>query len=112
MRKNKLPESYYQEENIIREKIASDGEPLVNNAITEERGGQIRANMDQFLDKDETEKWALYISACGGFGFILKEEAKNLNMEPSGETRTIHNVPDAEGKVTDSMEAHTYEVYG
>ncbi|WPP50828.1 hypothetical protein [Catalinimonas niigatensis] len=67
----------------------------------------LKANIDNF----DTEEWVLFISACGGFGFIRKDEAMNFNMGPSGETRTIHNVPDAEGKVTNSSEIHTYAIY-
>lgn len=112
MRKNKLPGEYYSDEGMISAKILSDGENLITNVGTAEPMDQIKTNIEMFLGKDEIQKWALFISACGGIGFILKEEAKSLNMGPLGETRTIHNVPDADGKVADSLEAHTYEVYG
>ena len=112
MRKNRLPGEYNLEENIVRSRVASEGEHLVTDALSVEHNKQIKNILKELSAKDETEKWVLFISACGGIGFIPREEAITLNMGPLGETRTIHNVPDADGKVADSMEAYTYEVYG
>lgn len=110
MRKNKFQTGNNLEENVMRSKTASEGEHVVTDAVLVDHNKQ--SIMEESSIKDKVEKWALFISACGGIGFIPKEEAKALNLGPLGETRTIHNIPDAEGNVAMSIEVHTYEVYG